>query len=429
MLIAIAAVIASAILYFPAVSVGLLSDDFVLLEMPFVGGWQHVRPLPLLLWSVIAPAAGPSGLHLLNVVLHGVNAALVFYLSTAIVPSWSRPVGPLAAGLFLTSPVAVEPVTWCAGVFDVMLVTSGLVYLLVLAAGGSAGWTTLWAVASLAMGLACKETAVALPALGVLLAVRRPVSWQALSTSAAVALAYGAVRVIGAPSILAGVSLRYLAKELLSRPFAALGEPWTSGNLGLLPLLLGVFLPLGYPLVILGYVLGRRGDWRGLSTAAWVVAGAVPVLAYFYVGPDLAGSRYVYLPLVGWALLLAETGWEQGSEFARRAAVSFLVCVVVAGVVGSERRLAAWRDAAALRDVVLVGAEHALRQNGCSAAVLAGAPETYNGAFVFRNGLPEALRRSTSVKVVNAPTAEIPAQCTLTWQQGEGFSPATPATR
>jgi hypothetical protein len=427
LMIAVAAIVASAVLYFPAVSVGLLSDDFVLLEMPFVGGWQHLRPLPLLLWSVISPAVGPAGLHLLNVVLHGVNAALVFCLSTAIVPSSGRRLGVLAAALFITSPVAVEPVTWCAGVFDVTLVTSGLAYLLVLAAGRSAGWTTLWAVTSLAIGLACKETAVALPALGFLLALRRPVSRHALMASAAVALTYGAVRAIGAPDdLLTGVSLRYGAKELLSRPFAALAEPWTSSDLGSVPLLLGVLVPLGYAVVILGHVLGRRADWRALSTGAWVVAGAVPVLAYLYVGPDLSGSRYVYLPLVGWVLLLAETAWEQGNGVARRAAVGFLACVAVAGVVGTARRLAAWTEAAALRDVVLVRAEQAIRQNGCAAAILTGAPETYDGAFVLRNGLPEAVRRSSGVTVLSAPTAEIPARCTLTWKQGEGFSPATP---
>ena len=425
--VAVVAILASAILYLPVVSTGLLSDDFVLTGMPLVGGWEFVRPLPLLLWSVIAPAAGPSGLHLLNIVLHGVNAALVFALSTAVLPSSGRPVGVLAAALFITSPVAVEPVAWCAGVFDVTLVTSGLVYLLVLAEGRSAGWTTLWAVTSLAMALACKETAVALPAMGLLLALRRPVRWQALLASAAAATAYGGVRAISAPGILTGVSLRYVGKELISRPFAALAEPWTSSDLGSVPLLLGVLVPLGYALVILGYVLGRRADWRGLSTAAWVIAGGGPVLAYFYVGPDLSGSRYVYLPLVGGVLLLAETGWEQGSEFARRVAIGFLACVAIAGVVGSGRRLAAWKDAAALRDAVLVQAGRAIRENGCAAAVLMGAPEIDNGAFVFRNGLPEAVRRISGVHVVTARTAEIPAQCTLTWRQGEGFTPATPA--
>ena len=44
-LIAMSAVAASALLYFPSLSVGLLSDDFVLLEMPLVGGWEYVRPV------------------------------------------------------------------------------------------------------------------------------------------------------------------------------------------------------------------------------------------------------------------------------------------------------------------------------------------------------------------------------------------------
>jgi hypothetical protein len=213
----------------------------------------------------------------------------------------------LAAALFITSPVAVEPVAWCAGVFDVTLVTSGLVYLLVLAEGRSSGWTTLWAVTSLAMALACKETAVALPAMGLLLALRRPVRWQALLASAAAATAYGGVRAISAPGILTGVSLRYVGKELISRPFAALAEPWTSSDLGSVPLLLGVLVPLGYALVILGYVLGRRADWRGLSTAAWVIAGDNLIAKLHVPVEQVSVWPVVGLPVIAGRAVLAGT--------------------------------------------------------------------------------------------------------------------------
>ena len=70
--------------------VGLLSDDFVLLTRVANGamstGNEFVRPLPLALWSVVIELTGEmaEALHLLNVVLHGVNAALIVELALAL---------------------------------------------------------------------------------------------------------------------------------------------------------------------------------------------------------------------------------------------------------------------------------------------------------------------------------------------------------
>lgn len=69
-------------LYWPALSVGFLSDDFVLVT--YAARWSIgpvtpslFRPLPLLLWALLLHAgAGAPTLHVLNVVLHGTNAYL-----------------------------------------------------------------------------------------------------------------------------------------------------------------------------------------------------------------------------------------------------------------------------------------------------------------------------------------------------------------
>ncbi len=412
------AVAVSVALYWPTLWLGLLSDDYVLLELPLLPGdrWEFVRPLPLLLWSVVHPVAGPPGLHALNVVLHGVNGALLCALTLAIVPAARLGVGLLAAALLLTCPLAVEPVAWAAGVFDTLLVTWALAYLLALVYAPGPRWAIAGALVCLSAALATKESAVALPLLGALLAIRRRVSWLAIAASAAMCAAYAALRVSDRGVPLGDGSLRYLAKEVLGRPFGALGMPWTAADVGAMPILLGVAVPIGVAVLIVGYALGRHGHWRGLSTPAWVVAGAAPVMAYFFVAPDLSGARYAYLPLVGWSLLIAELAWRQGSELARRTAIVAVLAAVGLWAVGSHRRVGAYVDAAAVRDGVLAGATRVLASNTCAVVVLADPPSVHDGVYVWRNGLPEALRIATGRHVTAAGDQPVPAGCAFVWR-------------
>src|SRR3972149_2045804 len=129
--ITIAIVLAIA-LYWPALTLGLLADDFVALdrsvrEILLPGNWQFYRPLPLGLWRLLFPAAGASGLHLVNIVLHGANAYLLFWLGRRAGASGC--VAAVSGSVFLFFPAAVEAVAWNSGIFDVALVTLALVFL------------------------------------------------------------------------------------------------------------------------------------------------------------------------------------------------------------------------------------------------------------------------------------------------------------
>jgi hypothetical protein len=114
-------------LYWPALTVGFLSDDFVLADRAFrfaVGLFnpEGFRPLPLAVWGLILHIGGGAvALHALNVALHGTNA----FLATRVVQPviHSRRAGLLAGLIVLTMPILVEPVVWCSGVFDVMATT------------------------------------------------------------------------------------------------------------------------------------------------------------------------------------------------------------------------------------------------------------------------------------------------------------------
>jgi hypothetical protein len=132
-LVVCAFVIAAAVLYFPALRVGFLSDDFVLARLAaqneFLGGsWEFFRPLPVLCFKLAGQH--PVVLHSAIVMLHGANAALVAVLASAAGQSVT---GAIAAGaIFLTFPAHAEAVAWCSGVQDVLM-TAGVLTAVTLA--------------------------------------------------------------------------------------------------------------------------------------------------------------------------------------------------------------------------------------------------------------------------------------------------------
>jgi hypothetical protein len=70
----VVAVVLALAVYYPALGLGFLSDDFTLADLAarnqfFGQSWTFLRPLPLLGYK--AAGAHPAALHLFNVVLHG----------------------------------------------------------------------------------------------------------------------------------------------------------------------------------------------------------------------------------------------------------------------------------------------------------------------------------------------------------------------
>ena len=157
-------------LYWPALTVGLLSDDFPLTDRAYrfaLGSFnaEAFRPLPLAEWGLILRVGGgPIALHALNVVLHGLNAFLTSQLIAPLAASGGA--GVVAGSIVLTMPILVEPVVWCSGVFDVQATT--FVLLAVLASrryeyGRTASRIGLFG--SSIAALLSKETALVLPLL------------------------------------------------------------------------------------------------------------------------------------------------------------------------------------------------------------------------------------------------------------------------
>jgi hypothetical protein len=422
-------VAAAVLLYWPVLFSGLFADDFVLVEAARAGRftvWSELfRPSIFVVWrALLAIAPEPSvALHATNAALHGVNGFLVYSLARAI--GVLRAAAICAGVLFLCYPAAAEAVAWPSGIQDVLMSTCVLLALLV--AVTPRGWAARlsWAAAALLAGLLTKETAIAAPALLLLLGLIRDVrksAWVTAGGCAAVVAIFLVVRfsVLPLPRGYSPPPTRYAAKELLVRPFATLIVPFRVDETLRHPAL-GI-LSAGFVVLMLGGAAARH-RWRDRSAArsvaaAGMVLGAVaPVLAYFYVDPDLLGSRYLYLALAGWVLLLANAA----STLSPRAAVAIapLVCVALLWIPSTRSHLALWNNAAILRERILGAAVSAADRN-CAGWIVAGVPPTLDGVPLFVNGFPEAARPALGEPIHMAPAPRAPRQCQLTWT-GEAF--------
>ena len=418
------------VLFWPALSIGFLSDDFVLAQRALawnVGaiGPAFWRPLPLLLWGgILRIGGGAATLHLLNVLLHGTNA----FLTARMVASWARDrgAGLLAGLLVLTCPISAEAVVWCSGVFDVL--TTTLILLCVAASRAyDATPTRLQRVAFFLAGLAAvlsKETGVLAGALVLLngwigqsqtRASRRD-AWILLVVDAA----FGLVRWAIAASVVGRPITRYVLQRWLFGTFGAVAVPWHVDVIDGIPWLSMVGSAAVIILVGL-YAIPVRTKGRApirsvLGAMGWVLVGTAPTLTFLFVSPDLQNSRYVYQSIVGWAglmvLLCANHGSSSRLPIFQQA---LIVVLILLGGLGIRLHLGPWQAAAAMRDEVENAAGSDPRMRACGVVSLAELPDSIRGAYVFRNGVEGAFSQAIGLTVAPAR-----ADCEFYWD-GHSF--------
>jgi hypothetical protein len=433
------------VLYQPALKIGLLSDDYALLmwarRLELASrDWGQLRPLPIIAWWLVAQATAvsrtPEALHALNIALHGLNATLVAILARRMLggPDKARPTGsqldkarpagsefdkarptgselaPLAAGaLFLTLPVAVEPVAWGSGVFDVMMTTFAL--LLGVVATSRRDLRPADHVACMVLTIAMiasKETGVIAGPLVILLYWTR---WGRLSRGIA-GLAGGLLLLAGSYTVARELT-GWLDHRLVPRPdVAGIGRlVGGAGRAFLLPLHRDVIqshpaLAFATTIVLAGLLIAWAFRWRyiprGPRLAVLVVVGTLlciaPAIRLFGITPDLQGTRYVYLAGAWWSIAFASAlldGWTAQGRKAGKPRVTPLLAAalaafVIAGAAAATRaHLAPWIAARAARDRVLL--QLISLPPTCRQAAATGVPDNVSGAYVFRNGLNEAL--------------------------------------
>lgn len=409
-----------------AVSVGPLSDDYVIESWARAGrvmgiGTLFARPLVVGLWSVVLQlGAGFGTLHVLNVTLHGLNSLLVVAVARR---AGAATIAAATAGLvFLCWPTQIEAVFWTSGMFDVVMTTCVLGALLLTAPEASVG---SW-VAGLAFAVAAllsKETAVALPFLwatcygprlaGDIVPVRRVlVAGSAVIAVTACYFVWRALLELPVTSV-THVS-RYMLKEQLSRTFGGLSLPFIAETLTTYPFI-AVLMAAIVLLLALAVTSNPRDESQrtALQGLAWAVFASAPTLGYLFIGPDLDGTRYLYLPCAGWGLFVGSglsrlVGWRERWGVLAACAIAAVLILVERG-----RLVDQWVQAARERDAILTAAVSAALANSCEEVSVTGLPARYRGAQLFNNGFPEAFTRVR-------PGATPARSCRFEWTP-EGF--------
>ena len=363
--------------------------------------WHPVSWLSHLLdWQLFGNR--PWGHHLVSVLWHGLNAALVFLALRALTGSVWRSVA--VAAVFAWHPLRVESVAWLSERKDVVSTAFWLLAMLAYAsyakslrASGRQGWSFLvnpyylLTGLCLALGLMAKPMLVTLPCVLLLLdfwplrrtpwlpaeeipgekdAVPRPppagpgIAWLVLEKVPLFALVvlssaitFLVQRAGGAVSPLTGLPLparlgnavvaygRYLLKWICPTDLAVLYPhpghwPWPAILVGLAAL---AVLSLG------AWRLRCRQPWL-LVGWLWFLGTLVPVIGVVQVGIQSMADRYTYVPMIGLAIAVVwgltymaarSQGWR--SLLPVVAVLFAMFCLVM-----TREQIAYWRDSEAL---------------------------------------------------------------------------------
>ena len=407
--------LAAALAYLPSLAGVFHFDDFnVIVHEASVHSWpayldgaNGVRALLkasyTLSWTL---GLGAFGFLLVNIAVHALNAVLVYQVGRRLCARWSVPghAAPLlAALLFALHPAQVEAVTYISGRSASLTAAFYLGALLAYLRGAPAFLSGLLFI----LAVACKETALTLPAalLLVEIATRAALPWRAIAHRQALhwlllvamlgallaspryfeLVSFGYTRLGVAENLLTQVGgVSYLVARLLGMlepnidPALPALEAWT-GTLAMQAVLFGALLVVGISQL-------RRRPWLGFGVL-WFFLQLVPTNS---VVPrlDVANDRQLYL--AGWGLFLAAA-----CVLPRRVAVPATVLVAFLAV-GSIARQLEFRsevelwEADARRAPWNARAHNNLGYAYAQAGRLEEARLAYQAALLFDPGHPKA---------------------------------------
>lgn len=429
-----------------------VSDDFVMLHFARNATlrdlWQkfvpppsaiprpgYYRPLGLLLWYLGYQAGGidPLAQRLISLLLHSSNCALLFLIALRL--GLSLRSAACSALLFACFPTHAEAVTWLSGRFDVAATFFALLAILVslrLSFLASCAGALLFACS-----LATKEATIILPALMALVfSMRLSVSGQ-WSVRRLMHLI-----VLLAPFAVTGIAylvFRYTRYGGLGGPLAADGRPVAFGMrredlaiwMGELTALL--VSPFNWRLLLQRNLSISMASWFSalaiavLATlpmatysgssehrpnrlelvrlcffgAGWILISCIPLIGTGgWSTVSFEATRYLYLPSVGICLLFGTALFQipikrpggairvlRGGRLALLLLTYTLACATV--LESNQRWQLASEQARTIVDQIKAAYPNVPRQTTFGVPKL---PDNYQGAFVFRNGIAEALR-------------------------------------
>jgi hypothetical protein len=400
-----------------------LSDDFVVVKLanafhfgvrPFTtaGGDGFFRPIGYIslaltsMWSGVNPVAW----HATALALHVANVLLVFMLATRL--GASRLAASFAASLFAIHGTRPEAAVWIAGRFDLVatfFVIAGLLFFTRFC-GEAASIRNLYALVSLVcmvLAILSKESSYVFPFLLVLfLFVKRDLCQRRIRVlipffvTAAVLFVYrwwlfggiGGYRDAQTGKSQALTFGLATLKALGLRIWTALFFPinWSmepgSWMAALMIVYIGalVWFATSHPnRELMGFALG------------FVIVSTLPPLHLLVIGAGLGNSRLLYLPSVGFCLMLAVA-----IDGLRRRARWIIPGVILAfHFAALQHNLNAWEYASGMaRSACTVTAKSV--GPGTETTVASRVPGSLRGVPFFANGFPECLelQRSTTAQ-------------------------------
>ena len=435
-----------ALVFLPALGTYFVSDDFEHLQLarlpllPFIGqqltrgqvtgSGYHLFFRPLGFASLFLDYRvfhyWAPGYHLVNLALHLVVAAGVYFLSLAVLsppdsacwPGSSTRAGQgsalsplnqtalIAAALFSIAPVTVQPVTYIAARFDLIATALGIWALVLYLRFRKSGSASAYALALLLFLLAtfAKESAYVLPLLLIWLELMlmRGRNWKAVAGFFAVAVVTFVYRwrVLhgiggyqapgGSPAVLALGRKAFVAVFLRAPAETLLGYNWHQPPAGRV-----VAIAAATTAVLLSLLFisrpgpqRRRLVWFALG---WIVIAVLPAHFLLWTAdPALLWSRVLYISAIGAAILLATLLSGVAEVRLRRVWTSLLL---ICFLLGTWHNLSAWRSNSRITRQLL-SALPRLQPSPPrgSEFIIAGMPIELCGVRFFLTGLTPAVQ-------------------------------------
>ena len=352
---------------------------------------NYYRPMMHLVFMAEYKLFGLSawGWHLVNIILHTVNALLVFVISASLFSAAvkredSTRIGSartkgqrrgiikgalLAALFFALHPLNSEPVSWVSAVpeltYTLFVLLSIYLYILSRRSGsiGNSAWLFSFSALAFFFGLLSKETAMALPV--IVFAYNRFIrreplfqAWRGYMVYIAIAVIYLGLRGMALGTLAiekqSGLSsyealvnifptfVRYLYRLIVPYPLKPLYVLDPSLSITSPAVLLSIIALIAAFVVI---VRLRRINTLSLS-AAWIAVPLVPVLYIPAVSVGGFADRYLYLSTAGFAIGLVFLVMRPGRSVSGGE--------VIGGHVGGGRVSGGWPPALSL--VILLAA-------------------------------------------------------------------------
>jgi tetratricopeptide (TPR) repeat protein len=304
--------------------------------------------------------------HRVNLLFHASNVILLFLVLRWITAR--QGCAAFVAALFAVHPQHVESVAWVAERKDVL---SGFFWMLTLAAYAwyaerGTWWRYAIALLPFGLGLLSKPTLVTLPCVLLLLdcwPLKRSATWKWLFVEKIPFFAMAGLMSIatviaqsqdGAVASVEQMSLSFrVGNAIVSYARYARKFFWPTDLAAFYPLLrpwaMGVVTGCAIGLVavtIAILLLGRRRPYLAVGWL-WFLGTLVPMIGIVQVGNQAMADRYMYLPMIGLALVVT---WLVAELLPRRRAVlaSLAAIVLIACSAVTARDVRYWNNSEAL---------------------------------------------------------------------------------